>query len=213
MKLSYLRRLLLILLLFLVSLPASIAHAEVDTNVTTLFTYQGSLFEQDEPVTGFYDLQFSLFDALTAGNALGNPVEHIAVSVKGGVFTVGLDFGAAFNGQSRFLELAVRVTGSEETYTTLAPRQPLTVVPYALYALNSPPGAQGPAGPQGEQGNKGDKGDTGNQGIEGPLPVPQVPQGSKVPSVRKATRVTLETKGLPVLLDHKVPKVKKATQA
>jgi hypothetical protein len=65
MKLRYLGRLLLILLLFLVSLPASIAHAEVNTDVTTLFTYQGSLSEQDEPATGFYDLRFTLFDALT----------------------------------------------------------------------------------------------------------------------------------------------------
>src|SRR5207244_3413240 len=44
-----------------------------------------------------------------------------------------IDFGAAaFNGDARWLEIAVRSPAGGGTFTTLSPRQPLTGAPYAL---------------------------------------------------------------------------------
>ena len=58
------------------------------------------------------------------------------VSVSNGLFTVLLDFGmAAFDGNSRWLEIIIRTNG--EPSTTLAPRQQLTAAPYALHAFNA----------------------------------------------------------------------------
>ena len=44
-----------------------------------------------------------------------------------------LDFGAAFDGGDRFLEISVRPDGAAE-FTSLAPRQPITSTPYAIRA-------------------------------------------------------------------------------
>ena len=53
-------------------------------------------------------------------------------TVTNGLFTVTLDFGtAAFQGDARWLQIAVRPTGGG-SYTTLAPRQALTATPYAM---------------------------------------------------------------------------------
>jgi hypothetical protein len=53
------------------------------------------------------------------------------------VFTVALDFGpAAFNGDTRWLEIAVRTNGLAGAFTALTPRQPLSSTPYAITARN-----------------------------------------------------------------------------
>jgi hypothetical protein len=47
-------------------------------------------------------------------------------------------FGAnAFNGDARWLEIAVRCPAGSGAYTTLNPRQPLTATPYALFAASA----------------------------------------------------------------------------
>jgi hypothetical protein len=57
------------------------------------------------------------------------------VNVSGGLFTVQLEFcPEAFNGDARWLEIAVRAGNSTGVYTILSPRQPITPTPYALYA-------------------------------------------------------------------------------
>lgn len=109
------------------------------TPVTTAFTYQGSLLNGADPASGVYDFKFTLYDRLAGGAVVGAPIARDNLSVLGGVFTVPLDFGPVFTGTQRFLEIAVRADGNG-AYTTLSPRQPLSAVPYALYALNSPPG-------------------------------------------------------------------------
>src|SRR5262249_11817478 len=48
------------------------------------------------------------------------------VSVNGGLFTVQLDFGTAFDGDERWLEITVGAT-------TLTPRQEITATPYAQH--------------------------------------------------------------------------------
>jgi hypothetical protein len=98
------------------------------------FTYQGSLTQSGGPANGLYDFIFTLYDAQTGGNPVGSPVNLAGQQVTSGLFNVTLDFGAnVFQGDARWLEIAVRVAGSGD-YTTLSPRQPLTPAPYAQSA-------------------------------------------------------------------------------
>src|SRR5215471_5246493 len=106
---------------------------------STIFNYQGSL--QDPIANGNYDLQFTLWDALTGGTQQPQPipltVSRPGVAVAGGAFTVQLDFGAtAWPGADRFLEISFRPVGNA-TFTTLSPRQPITSVPYAIRTLSA----------------------------------------------------------------------------
>jgi hypothetical protein len=103
---------------------------------STLFTYQGMLNTNGAPYSGSAEIQFTLWDAATNGNALAtNNPTTVIVNVANGLFAVGLDFGISpFNGDPRFLQTDVRTVIGP--FTTLAPRQPLTAAPYALRALN-----------------------------------------------------------------------------
>lgn len=98
----------------------------------TSFTYQGSLNSTGGAVNGPADLRFRLYDAAVAGNVIGTPLAA-TVQVNQGVFTVGLDFGSAFDaGLVRWLEIDVRAPAGSGSYVTLAPRQPLGSAPLAL---------------------------------------------------------------------------------
>jgi len=98
----------------------------------TAFTYQGRLTSGGAPVNGNCDAQFSLFDAASAGTQIGS-TQTATISVTNGLFTVALDLGdGAFNGEARWLEIAVRCPAGSGSYTTLSPRQALTPAPYAL---------------------------------------------------------------------------------
>lgn len=105
---------------------------------STAFTYQGHLHHAGTPATGLYEISFSLHDAETNGSTIGTPVTLAPVPVTNGLFTATLDFGAAaFNGANRWLELSVTVFNSDQPVVTLAPRQPITAAPHALYAANA----------------------------------------------------------------------------
>jgi hypothetical protein len=100
----------------------------------TAFTYQGRLNAASGPANGSYDLIFTLFDSDIAGVAGGGPVTNSATVVSNGLFTTTIDFGpGVFTGGSNWLELAVQTNGGSN-FTTLAPRQQLTPVPYAIYS-------------------------------------------------------------------------------
>src|ERR1035437_7763622 len=99
----------------------------------TAFTYQGRLTVGANVANGNYDLNFSLYDALSSGSQVGSSLTNTA-AVSNGLFTVTLDFGAsAFNGDGRWLEIGARTNGSG-AFTTLSPRQKLTPTPYAITA-------------------------------------------------------------------------------
>ena len=103
-----------------------------------MFTYQGRLGQSGAALNGTFDFQFSLWDADTAGNAVGATQTITGVSVSKGHFVVGLDFGAgAFNGSNRWLQVAVRAPATESSFTVLTPRQALTATPYAMRAANA----------------------------------------------------------------------------
>jgi hypothetical protein len=128
----------------------------------TAFGYQGSLDSGGSPANGNYDFTFTLFITNIGGAALAGPITNSATAVSNGFFTVTLDFGSGvFNGNPRWLQIAVRPSGSASAFTLLTPRQELLPVPYALYAMT-------PAGPQGLPGTEGATGPTGLQGPAGP---------------------------------------------
>jgi trimeric autotransporter adhesin len=101
----------------------------------TAFTYQGQLADGGSPASGTYDLRFAIYDSATNGSVVAGPITNSPAGVTNGLFSASLDFGAGvFTGDARWLEIGVRPTGSMAYFTTLAPRQPLTPGPYALYA-------------------------------------------------------------------------------
>ena len=101
----------------------------------TQFTYQGRLDSGGSPVNGANDLTFTLYNAATLGATVGTSNVFNDLLISNGLFTVTLDFGAgAFNGSARWLQIAARPGPSTGAYTNLAPRQPVTPTPYAMFA-------------------------------------------------------------------------------
>ncbi|MBS0198256.1 MAG: tail fiber domain-containing protein [Planctomycetes bacterium] len=104
--------------------------------VSTSFTYQGKLFQGLGVVDEFADIQFSLFDSEFGGSQIGATQSALNVNVDRGLFTTQLNFGsAAFAGDARWLQIAVRVPAGSGSYVPLTTRQPLTAAPYAIHAL------------------------------------------------------------------------------
>jgi hypothetical protein len=123
------------------------AHAQ-----STTLTYQGELKQAGAPANGTFDMRFQLFDAASGGTQLGTTQCVNNVPVSAGTFTASFDFGQQFaSAAPRFLEIIVRAdTGLPCTdatgYVILAPRQPITTTPRAMFApvanaLASPDGS------------------------------------------------------------------------
>jgi hypothetical protein len=74
-------------------------------------------------VNGVYDLRFTLYPSQAGGNQLGS-ILYENTSITNGWFTLKVDFGRAVN--ERWLEIAVRPSGSTEPYSAVSPRQKLT---------------------------------------------------------------------------------------
>ncbi len=106
---------------------------------TTTFTYQGRLTDNSMAANGSYDMQFRVYDQAANGTQKGITVTKTAVPVANGVFTVSIDptFTAFFNQAGNYLEISVRLNGSGNPYTTLAPRQQITSAPYAVQSISS----------------------------------------------------------------------------
>src|SRR5438552_7577524 len=129
----------LIIVAILVCIGLAAAASQGQTPLGPAFPHQGQLKNNGLPASGSFDLQFKLFDAGANGTQIGTAQCADNVAVSGGLFAVSLDFGAQFDGSARWLEVGVRAdstagncaTGS---YTTLAPRQPISATPYASYA-------------------------------------------------------------------------------
>lgn len=129
MKTKHLSKLMILIALFAPILSSA---------QTTEFTYQGNLRDGANPANGSYDLEFKLYDAVSAGNLIGTQT-RAAVVVSSGVFAVRLDFPSAssFPGGDRYLEVAVKPAGSPNPYTLLSPRQRVGSSPYAVRSLNA----------------------------------------------------------------------------
>jgi predicted regulator of Ras-like GTPase activity (Roadblock/LC7/MglB family) len=108
----------------------------------TAFTYQGQLKSGNgNLLTDTCDFQFTLWEDEVGETQVGDISLVRSVNVTKGLFTAkvnaGGEFGSsAFNGESRWLQIAVKCS-QDGDYTTLTPRQELTAAPYAVYALNA----------------------------------------------------------------------------
>ncbi len=109
--------------------------AAAATPVGTCLTYQGLLKEDGTPVTESYDFQCKLYDASIGGNQVGLTPTPGSIEIAEGLFTLDLDFGpGAFDGNERWLEIGLRLTGVIP-WTTLSPRQKITPAPYAIFGV------------------------------------------------------------------------------
>jgi hypothetical protein len=179
--------LIVVLAIALVAGLAIAKEPQPEGPLTTAFTYQGRLTDDSgAPINSSCDFQFTLWDDPLGGSQVGPLLDPAGVVVTGGLFTLQLDFGTVFDGTALWLEVAVQCGGAGG-YTTLSPRQPLTVAPYAAYALhaqyadNSPSGPTGPSGPAGPIGATGPSGPSGPAGPSGPSG-PAGPIGATGPS-------------------------------
>jgi hypothetical protein len=112
--------------------------------LSTTFTYQGQLLRNDIPVSDTCNFRFVLTDTGGSTVATTSPAT-LAVQIVNGLFTVPLDFGAAFSGPDRYLRILVSCPADGGVFTDLTQtqRQQLTAAPYALYAPvagTAPPG-------------------------------------------------------------------------
>ncbi|MDB6111881.1 MAG: hypothetical protein JWR69_3631 [Pedosphaera sp.] len=110
-------------------------HPETVCAQSSGFTYQGRLTDNGSPATGRYDLTFALFTGSNSVSQVGATLTKSAVGVTNGLFATTLDFGGAFPGADRWLELSVRTNGGG-AYVILTPRQQLSPTPYAITASN-----------------------------------------------------------------------------
>ena len=119
-------------LLLTLNLESTTAWAQ-----TTAFTYQGQLVSSGVPLTGTYNLTFSLFNVANGGSAIAGPVTTNGVPVNNGLFTVTIDFGGSvWNGQTNWLQIGVETNGAT-SFTTLAPRQQVLPAPDAIFAYSA----------------------------------------------------------------------------
>ena len=137
--------------------------------VGSAFTYQGKLTDAGAPITNACDFRFRLFGVATGGAQIGATLGLENTTPVNGLLTVSLDFGfAAFQGEGRYLEIEIRNPAGTGAWTTLTPRQSMTPVPYALFALNgNPSGSAGRARCAGADGSDGPDGNAWSNGSDG----------------------------------------------
>jgi hypothetical protein len=99
----------------------------------TAFTYQGTLTQGGQAVSGPVPMRFSLYNAATGGTLVSGVIA-IIVQADQGLFTAQPDFGAGVLPYIEQEELWVQV---EVDGTALSPRQLLTAAPRALHATTA----------------------------------------------------------------------------
>jgi hypothetical protein len=102
---------------------ASLTLSAYAQQSSTAFTYQGFLKDNNNPANAKYDLQFTLYDAPTGGNQIGNPVVIEDLQITNGLFTVEIDFGINpfSSGQRRWIEIG---SPTLQQHQTLCPFRP-----------------------------------------------------------------------------------------
>lgn len=135
--------------LFLLVLLLMFVQGEISSQVAavpSLMNFQGRLSKPDgTPVAnGNYNLQFSLYNALTGGTLWWQ--KSVAnIPVRNGTFATRLDFGSGFQNGATLASLfgasAVYLEISINGGTPLSPRQQFVSVAYALKANSVRDGA------------------------------------------------------------------------
>ncbi len=109
-----------------------VGPAAVEVIASSAVAYQGQLKLGGALVNGNCDMEFRLYDAASGGNEVGSVI-NTTLGVNNGLFTTALDFGTgAFTGDAGWLEIRVRCPSGSGAFVTLAPRQQLYGVPYAM---------------------------------------------------------------------------------
>lgn len=122
--------------LVVASVFAASISAHADPQIPD-FVYQGRLEQSGAPANGNFDLSFALFDAPTAGNAVGAPINQADFPVTDGLFSVSLAFPGAFTGTQLYLQVSVEGT-------PMSPRHAVATTPVSQFSLSG--GISGPAG-------------------------------------------------------------------
>ncbi|MBL8877378.1 MAG: proprotein convertase P-domain-containing protein [Phycisphaerae bacterium] len=102
------------------------------------FVYQGVLKSANVPLSGIYDVQLDLWRNPTSVSAIDKvgSVTSFGVAVENGVFTTRFapQESVLTAGNALFAEISVRGPG-EGAFTKLSPREPISAVPLATYAI------------------------------------------------------------------------------
>ncbi|MBE0537553.1 MAG: phage tail protein [Phycisphaerae bacterium] len=118
-----------------IRLLAALCLLALTAGSLSAFTYQGRLHDQGDSAQGDYDMYFSLYDSPVKGKRVAETIELPEVPVTHGYFTVELEFDASvFNGQPRWLHIAIRRSGSGLSPQAVLPRQKISPTPQALHA-------------------------------------------------------------------------------
>ena len=91
------------------------------------FNYQGLLEENGAPATGFYNIDFQLYNAPTSGTLVGPTITFISDAVYDGIISGALDFGDVFDGTQLYLQVTVEGV-------PLTPRTPVNLAPVADFS-------------------------------------------------------------------------------
>jgi hypothetical protein len=116
----------------------SVDDSAARANIGHLFTYQGRLTQNGQPVGTLHEYRARLYDQASGGSQIGPTLTGNVLPVGNGLFTLLLDFGARFAGADRWLELDVRTFSVVDPpeWTTLTPRQRITPAPAAAELAN-----------------------------------------------------------------------------
>jgi hypothetical protein len=117
--------------------PEPQSEQSIEDGLGTAFTYQGRLTEGGSFAGGGYDFRFRLYDSVNGGELVSTYLAD-GITIVDGLFTTKVDFDTGvFEGDARWLEVAVRPAGISGNYTVLGPRQAITPAPYAMYSQNA----------------------------------------------------------------------------
>ena len=137
------RRLLIAIVVVMCAVLAGTVAAQTgrepnapEAAVTTQFTHQAQIKRNGVLFNGTCDMRFTLWDAAAGGTQQASYTAPIPVPVSDGVFAVEVDFGAKFNGETRWLQAETKCA-DDAGYQNL-PRVALNAVPYAMSLI---PGA------------------------------------------------------------------------
>ncbi len=148
-------------ILFALLISLLVVHSSIvmSQDSTSVINYIGVLTDDGLSANGEYDLIFTLFDKQTNGVQIGNSMTFENEYVQTGRIILDLDFGiGVFDGNPRFLQIAIRRGNDEGSYTELTPRQEIKPSPYAIYAQNAPRKVNGTDGIGFEVVNKNSSG-------------------------------------------------------
>jgi len=102
-------------------------------------TVQGSLKDGNVPANGAYDIRCTFFSVAEGGTS-STFVNFASVPVTNGIFSVTISSADSFLFpplSNRWIEFSVKKSGVAGAMTTLAPRQIVSFVPYALSSINA----------------------------------------------------------------------------